>query len=88
MGVLHLKWIEPRHIQHQIRRWDAAHGPEQGAAVRFPEHDTGSLAGAEISRCGIHHGVGQPAGAPDDGNGSVAQAVKLIETARFVLGGH
>ena len=21
-GILHLKWIEPRHMQHQIRRWE------------------------------------------------------------------
>jgi hypothetical protein len=32
IGVLHLKWIEPRHIQHQIRRWDKSHQHELAAA--------------------------------------------------------
>ena len=32
IGVLHLKWIEPRHIQHQIRRWDKTHQDELAAA--------------------------------------------------------
>ncbi|MBN1420797.1 MAG: SUMF1/EgtB/PvdO family nonheme iron enzyme [Planctomycetes bacterium] len=27
-GILHLKWIEPRHMQHQIRRWDRSHAGE------------------------------------------------------------
>jgi len=27
-GLLHLKWIEPRHVQHQIRRWDRQHRAE------------------------------------------------------------
>lgn len=27
-GILQLKWIEPRHMQHQIRRWDQDHGAE------------------------------------------------------------
>lgn len=27
-GLLHLKWIEPRHMQHQIRRWDRDHASE------------------------------------------------------------
>ncbi|MHC4441146.1 MAG: formylglycine-generating enzyme family protein [Planctomycetota bacterium] len=27
-GMLTLKWIEPRHIQHQIRRWDRDHQTE------------------------------------------------------------
>ncbi len=27
-GLLHLKWLEPRHVQHQIRRWDRSHGAE------------------------------------------------------------
>jgi len=32
IGVLHLKWIEQRHIQHQIRRWDTDHTSELAAA--------------------------------------------------------
>jgi hypothetical protein len=32
IGVLHLKWIEPRHMQHQIRRWDKSHQDELTAA--------------------------------------------------------
>lgn len=32
IGVLHLKWIERRHIQHQIRRWDTDHTQELAAA--------------------------------------------------------
>ncbi len=32
IGVLHLKWIEPRHMQHQIRRWDKSHQGELAAA--------------------------------------------------------
>ncbi len=32
IGVLHLKWIEPRHIQHQIRRWDTDHTHELASA--------------------------------------------------------
>ena len=31
-GVLHLKWIEPRHIQNQIRRWELSHQAEIEAA--------------------------------------------------------
>ncbi|MCC6442711.1 MAG: SUMF1/EgtB/PvdO family nonheme iron enzyme [Armatimonadetes bacterium] len=31
-GVLRLKWIEPRHMQHQIRRWNASHREEIEAA--------------------------------------------------------
>jgi iron(II)-dependent oxidoreductase len=27
-GMLHLKWIEPRHMQYQIRRWDESHSAE------------------------------------------------------------
>lgn len=27
-GVLHHKWLEPRHMQHQIRRWDRDHSGE------------------------------------------------------------
>jgi formylglycine-generating enzyme required for sulfatase activity len=27
-GLLRLKWIEPRHMQHQIRRWDRSHAEE------------------------------------------------------------
>jgi formylglycine-generating enzyme required for sulfatase activity len=27
-GMLHLKWIEPRHMQHQIRRWNLDHRVE------------------------------------------------------------
>ncbi|MBI2432451.1 MAG: hypothetical protein HYV26_06230, partial [Candidatus Hydrogenedentes bacterium] len=27
-GMLHLKWIEPRHLQHQIRRWHSSHREE------------------------------------------------------------
>ena len=32
IGVLHLKWLEPRHMQHQIRRWDKSHEHELAAA--------------------------------------------------------
>ena len=32
IGVLHLKWLEPRHMQHQIRRWDHSHQDELAAA--------------------------------------------------------
>ena len=32
IGVLHLKWLEPRHMQHQIRRWDKSHQEELAAA--------------------------------------------------------
>ncbi|HOX39265.1 MAG TPA: SUMF1/EgtB/PvdO family nonheme iron enzyme [Candidatus Brocadiia bacterium] len=32
VGVLRLKWIEPRHMQHQIKRWDASHRDELAAA--------------------------------------------------------
>jgi len=32
IGVLHLKWLEPRHMQHQIRRWDRSHQQELAAA--------------------------------------------------------
>jgi hypothetical protein len=32
IGVLHLKWLEPRHMQHQIRRWDKSHQHELAAA--------------------------------------------------------
>lgn len=32
IGVLRLKWIEPRHMQHQIRRWDKSHQHELAAA--------------------------------------------------------
>jgi formylglycine-generating enzyme required for sulfatase activity len=31
-GVLLLKWIEPRHMQHQIRRWDRSHASEVRSA--------------------------------------------------------
>lgn len=27
-GLLRLKWIEPRHMQHQINRWASSHAPE------------------------------------------------------------
>jgi len=32
IGVLHLKWIESRHVQHQIHRWDKSHQEELAAA--------------------------------------------------------
>jgi formylglycine-generating enzyme required for sulfatase activity len=32
IGVLQLKWVEPRHMQHQIRRWDTDHTHELAAA--------------------------------------------------------
>jgi hypothetical protein len=32
IGVLRLKWLEPRHVQHQIRRWDQRHTDEIQAA--------------------------------------------------------
>jgi hypothetical protein len=32
IGVLHLRWIEPRHMQWQIRRWDKTHQDELAAA--------------------------------------------------------
>jgi hypothetical protein len=32
VGVLHLKWIEPRHMQHQINRWATDHSAELAAA--------------------------------------------------------
>jgi len=32
IGILHLKWIEPRHMQHQIRRWDTVHTQELAGA--------------------------------------------------------
>jgi len=32
IGVLRLKWLEPRHMQHQIRRWDKSHQDELAAA--------------------------------------------------------
>ncbi len=32
IGVLHLKWLEQRHMQHQIRRWDKSHQDELEAA--------------------------------------------------------
>ncbi len=31
-GILKLKWIEPRHMQYQIRRWDRSHRGEIEAA--------------------------------------------------------
>ncbi len=31
-GLLRLKWIEPRHMQHQIRRWNDDHSDELEAA--------------------------------------------------------
>ncbi len=31
-GILQHKWLEPRHLQHQIRRWDARHRDELAAA--------------------------------------------------------
>ncbi len=36
----------------------------------------------------IHDGVGEPAGRVDDGNRAVAEAVKLIQAARFIAAGH
>lgn len=32
IGVLQLKWLEPRHMQHQIRRWEKSHQGELAAA--------------------------------------------------------
>ena len=32
VGVLRHRWIEPRHMQHQIRRWDRQHRGELAAA--------------------------------------------------------
>lgn len=32
IGVLRLKWLEPRHMQHQIHRWDERHTGELKAA--------------------------------------------------------
>jgi hypothetical protein len=32
IGILRLKWLEPRHMQHQIRRWDKSHEDELAAA--------------------------------------------------------
>ncbi len=32
IGVLHLKWLEPRHMQHQIRRWETSRRRELAAA--------------------------------------------------------
>jgi len=32
IGVLHLKWLQPRHMQHQVRRWDKSHRHELAAA--------------------------------------------------------
>jgi formylglycine-generating enzyme required for sulfatase activity len=32
IGVLRLKWLEPRHMQHQVRRWDSTHRDELAAA--------------------------------------------------------
>jgi len=32
IGVLRLKWIEQRHMQHQIRRWDTSHRDELATA--------------------------------------------------------
>jgi formylglycine-generating enzyme required for sulfatase activity len=31
-GMLHLKWIEPRHVQYQIRRWHEEHSGEIASA--------------------------------------------------------
>ncbi len=31
-GMLHLKWIEPRHMQQQIKRWDIGHTGEMETA--------------------------------------------------------
>ena len=31
-GVLHLKWLEPRHMQYQINRWTRSHQDELQAA--------------------------------------------------------
>ena len=31
-GVLHMKWLEPRHMQYQIDRWNRDHGDELMAA--------------------------------------------------------
>jgi formylglycine-generating enzyme required for sulfatase activity len=31
-GMFHLKWIEPRHLQHQVRRWNKSHQDEIEAA--------------------------------------------------------
>lgn len=31
-GLLHLKWLEPRHVQHQIRRWDRSRRAQIEAA--------------------------------------------------------
>jgi len=32
-GLLRLKWIEPRHLQHQIKRWEGSHGGELESAL-------------------------------------------------------
>ncbi|HWD40163.1 MAG TPA: SUMF1/EgtB/PvdO family nonheme iron enzyme, partial [Fimbriimonas sp.] len=32
-GILRLKWLEPRHMQHQIRRWDRSHMAEIETAI-------------------------------------------------------
>lgn len=32
IGVMQLKWLEPKHMQHQIRRWDRSHQDELAAA--------------------------------------------------------
>lgn len=32
-SILQLKWIEPRHMQHQVRRWDREHEGEIEAAL-------------------------------------------------------
>ena len=32
-GILKLKWIEPRHMQYQIRRWDRSHRGEIEAPI-------------------------------------------------------
>ena len=62
-----------------------ADGAGQGAGGVFREFDAGGLFGVLRP---IDHAIVQAAGGADHGNGSVAQAVHLVQAARFKPGRH
>ena len=49
------------------------------------ELEAGAGAGGGVE---FLHGLVQPAGGPDHGNGAVAQAIHLVQAAGFITGGH
>ena len=75
------RWIAVQAARSRMSCGGAADGAGEGGGVDGGELEAGGGAGVQRGDVGVDHRVGEAAGAGDDGDAAVAQAVELGQAA-------